>query len=79
VLDPRYKLDVYLQTQYPIELRASAKLAIEISYEKYSEMHSRRETMQKRTGKLVLVEKAVSEKAVRRHFQQVQAYQWAFA
>jgi hAT family C-terminal dimerisation region/Domain of unknown function (DUF4413) len=45
VLDPRYKLDVYLKTQDPIELRASAKLAIEISYEKYSEMHSRRETI----------------------------------
>jgi hypothetical protein len=45
VLDPRYKLDVYLQTQDPIELRASAKLAIEISYEKYSLMHSRRETI----------------------------------
>ena len=42
VLDPRYKLDVYSKTQDPIELRASAQLAIETAYEKYSEGHSRR-------------------------------------
>ena len=42
MLDSRYKLDVYSKTQDPIELRASAQLAIETAYEKYSEGHSRR-------------------------------------
>lgn len=40
VLDPRYKLDAYLKTQDPIELRASAQMAIDKAYEKYALVHS---------------------------------------
>ena len=36
VLDPCYKLVVYDTTQDPVALKASAELAIEIAFEKYS-------------------------------------------
>ena len=36
VLDPRYKLYVYDTTQDPVELKASAKLAVELAFERYS-------------------------------------------
>lgn len=36
VLDPRYKLGVYDSTQDPIALKASAKVAIEFAFERYS-------------------------------------------
>jgi hypothetical protein len=40
VLDPRYKLDVYDSTQDPDLLKASAKLAVELVFEKYSQKFS---------------------------------------
>lgn len=36
VLDPRYKLGVYDSTQDPIALKASAKVAIEFAFQRYS-------------------------------------------
>ena len=40
VLDPRYKLDVYDSTQDAVLLKASAKLAIELAFEEYSQKFS---------------------------------------
>jgi hypothetical protein len=44
VLDPRYKLDVYDNTQDPIALKESAKVSIENAFEKYSALVSQNNT-----------------------------------